>query len=107
MIHPETKTINCIAKITKETDFNFINRSFIEAKIFLDQTEAKALPSNALLKSDQQYFVLVHEKTDDLYYYLRKVKVSTGRISNGFTEIIDGEKLSKVVVQGVYNLNIE
>lgn len=106
-INPETKTISCIGKINKPADFKYINNTYIEAQISVNQTEAKALPSDAILKSGQDYYVLVPEKSENQNYYLRKVKVNIGRNSNGFTEIIDGEGLTKVVTKGVYNLQQE
>lgn len=106
-INSETKTINCIAKIRKEADLSFINNTYVEAKIFVDQVEANSLPSDAILKSNQQYYVLVLENSDEQNYYLKKVRVDIGKTSNGFTEIKNGSELAKVVIQGVYNLQVE
>lgn len=106
-INSKTKTINCIAKIRKEADLSFINNTYVEAKVFVDQIEANALPSDAILKSNQKYFVLVLENSDDQNYLLKKIKVDVGRVSDGFTEIQNAEGLSKVITQGVYNLNLE
>jgi len=103
-INPESKTIQCIAKIANEKGITFINRSYIEALIKVDQKEAIALPSDAILKSGKDYFVYVVEKQDDQSLDLRKVKVDIGRVSKGFTEIVGGNDLSKVLVKGVYNL---
>ncbi len=103
-INMETKTIKCIAKIDKTEAFQLINNTYIEAQISVDQSSAKALPSEAILKSGQYYYVLVLQNSDSENYYLRKVEVKVGRISNGFTEVIDGESLTKVVTKGVYNL---
>ena len=106
-INMETKTIKCIAKINKAAEFIFINNSYIEANISVNQAEAKALPSEAILKSGQNYYVLVLAKSDNQNYYLRKVEVNIGRISNGFTEIVDGGDLTKIIIKGVYNLQQE
>lgn len=103
-INMETKTIKCFAKINMLETFQLINNTYIEAQISVNQTEANALPSDAILKSGQEYYVLVLEKSDSENYYLRKVEVGIGRIANGFTEIIDGEGLTRVVTKGVYNL---
>lgn len=106
-INMETKTIKCIAKINKAEDFKIINNTYIEAQISIRQTTAKVLPSDALLKSGQDYYVLVLEKSDDQNYHLRKVEIKIGRTSNGFTEIFDSEGLTKIVTKGVYNLSQE
>ena len=106
-INMETKSIKCIAKINKAAEFKFINNSYIEAKISVSQAEAKALPSESILRSGQDYYVLVIAKSDKQNYYLRKVEVNIGRVSMGFTEIIDSGDLTKVIIKGVYNLQKE
>ncbi len=101
-INLESKTIQCIAKIKNE--HSFINHSYIEARIIVNQREAKALPNEAILKSGKDYYVFIVEKSDNQIYYLRKMNVNIGSVSNGFSEIIAGGDLTKIVTQGVYNL---
>lgn len=103
-INPETKKINSIAKIDKTTDVKYINNTYIEATIYVNQTLAKALPSESILKSGQDFYVLLLEGSDSENYYLRKVAVNVGRISNGYTEIFEGDDLGKIMIKGVYNL---
>ena len=106
-IDMETKTIQCIAKIENANKLSLVNHAYIEAKIIVDQNEADALPSEAIIKSGKNYYVLILEKSDEQYYYLKKVGVHIGRISDGFTEIIDNKTLSNVITKGVYNLSSE
>jgi len=103
-INLESKTIQCMAKIKNEDEFSFINHSYIDARIIVNQKEAKALPNEAILKSGADYYVFVVEKSDGQIYYLRKVKVNVACVSMGFSEIIASEGLTKVVTKGVYNL---
>ena len=106
-VNLESKTILCIAKIKNSDGFNFINNSYVEASVTVNDSEAKALPNEAILKSDNDYYVFVVEKSENGVYYLQKVKVNIGRISKGFSEIINGEFDGKVLVKGVYNLQSE
>jgi cobalt-zinc-cadmium efflux system membrane fusion protein len=106
-VDPDMKTVTCIAKITNGQQTNLINQSYIEAIIAVNSSEAKSLPSEALIKTGKEYYVLLVEKSDTEAYYLRKQKVTIGRISKGFTEIMDDINLSKVLVKGVYNLSSE
>ena len=101
-INLESKTIQCIAKIKNE--HSFINNSYIEARIIVNQREARALPNEAILKSGKDYYVFIVEKSDNQIYYLRKVNVNIGSVSNGFSEIIVDGDLTKIVTRGVYNL---
>jgi len=104
-IDMESMTILCTAEIIADDTGSFVNRSYIEAKIIVDQKSAAALPSEAIIKSGEDYYVFVVDKTENQMYFLRKEKVNIGNSLNGYTEIIGGGKLSKVVTNGVYNLN--
>ena len=106
-INLESMTIQCLAKIENADKVIFMNHSYIEATIIVNQREANALPTDAILKSGQDNFVFVVEKSDNQVYYLRKVKVNIGHVSKGFSEIIDGGNLKKVITKGVYNLHTE
>jgi hypothetical protein len=48
----------------------------------------------------------VLEKMENETYFLQKTEVEVGRISNGFTEIIGGNNLKEVIVEGGYNLQV-
>jgi membrane fusion protein, heavy metal efflux system len=106
-IDPETKTIQCIATITNESTSGFIMHSFVEAMIIIDKIQTLALPSEAITKSGKEYFVFVVEKMEDEDYFLRKEKVNIGQKSNGFTQVNSDKDLTKVLVDGIYNLPTE
>ncbi len=103
-VNPDTKTILCLAKINTKEGSNLVNNSYVQAKIIVDQKEAKALPSDAILKSGKDYYIFVFDKSDQQGYYLRKEKVETGMVSNGFTEITGNVTFPKILVKGIYNL---
>jgi cobalt-zinc-cadmium efflux system membrane fusion protein len=106
-IDPETMTIPCIASINQEQKSVFINRTFIEAAIVVNQINSIALPADAILKSGKDNVVLVLVKTDDHSYYVRKEIVTFGRISNGFAEITSGDLKEKILIEGVYNIQVD
>jgi cobalt-zinc-cadmium efflux system membrane fusion protein len=101
-----SKTIVCLAKITEKKGMSLVNRSFVEARITVNQKEANALPSEAILKSGKDYFVYVVEKSDSQSYFLRRQKIEIGKTSNGFTEITGNPAIAKVLIKGVYNLPV-
>jgi len=103
-VNPDTKTILCLAKISTRDGSNLVNNSYVQAKITVDQKRANALPSEAILRSGKDYYIFVFDKSDNQGYYLRKEKVETGMVSNGFTEITGNTTFSKVLVKGTYNL---
>lgn len=106
-IDMDSKTIKCIASINNSKEVNFVNNTFIEAKIAINSIQANALPSQAIQKSEDDYYVFVVEKNENKVYFLRKVNIKIGHISNGFTEIIDANNLTKVLISGAYNLQME
>lgn len=106
-IDEESKTILCIAKINENENSNFVNRTYVEAKIVINKYEVKALPNEAIFKSGNDYFVFTIEKTDEEFKYLKKQKISVGRTSDKYTELINMDDLDKVVIKGVYNLQTD
>lgn len=106
-IDESSKTITCLAEIKPESKDNLINNTFVEANIIVNTTEAKAIPSNSLVKSEKEYYVFILEKKEGENYFLKPQKVETGRVSNGFAEILSGVENEKIITAGVYNLRIE
>jgi cobalt-zinc-cadmium efflux system membrane fusion protein len=104
-INEKTKTITCLANI-RHMNSDFINNSFIRANIITDKQKAHALPNSALIKSGTGYYVLQLAKKEGDQYYFKKVKVLIGRKSKKFTEILNYKDLDKVLVDGIYNLNV-
>ena len=86
---------------------NLINQSYVEARIAVNQKQADALPSEAIVKSGKEYFIFVVEQSDSKGYSLRKQKVEIGKVSQGYTEIINAQSIAKVLVKGVYNLPLD
>ncbi|MDE5419660.1 efflux RND transporter periplasmic adaptor subunit [Labilibaculum sp. DW002] len=105
-IDPKTKTILCLAKIEEEAKGKLYNGSFIEAEIITNEKDAKALPSQAILKSGPDRYVFVIDKSDGQNYYLRKEKIKTGSESKGFTEIVGSQNLAKILTKGAYNISL-
>ena len=103
-IDPESRSIQCIAKIAGENGTSFINRSYVEATIKVAKKEAMALPNEAILKAGKDHFIYVVENQNDQTYYLRREKVTIGRVSKDVTEIAGGQNIPKVLIKGAYNL---
>lgn len=106
-IDENSKTITCLAEIKYEPNNNLVNNTFVEASIMVEQVEVKAIPTSAIVKSGKDYFVFILEKEEAGTYFLKPWKVETGRVSNGFTEIVNGPENKKIVTWGVYNLRVE
>lgn len=105
-IDKDSKTIICIAKIDDDKS-SFVKGSYIEAKVIVQQTKTIALPSDAVQKSENEYYVFKLEKTENKIYYLKKYQVNVGRTSESYIEILGDSKLTNIVTKGVYNLPVD
>ncbi|PKP32694.1 MAG: hypothetical protein CVU00_11400 [Bacteroidetes bacterium HGW-Bacteroidetes-17] len=105
-IDPETKTIECIAKIAKGDDEPFVNGMFMMVEVVSNQFEAMAVPNDALLKSGDDFYILVKEKEDAENYYFKQMIVKIGITQNGFTQIELSDTPPQILTKGLYNLQL-
>ncbi len=104
-INPDTKVIDCIARIDNTGDIQLVNQSFVEALVIVSERTAKALPVSAVKKADNQYFIYLLEKKEGKNYQLKKFPVETGASDSQFTEILSEIPEDKqVVVRGIETL---
>lgn len=106
-IDPQTKSILCLAKIEEEDKGKLYKGSFIEAQIITNKKNANALPNKAIVKSGSDHFIFVVDKNDQLNYYLRKEKINIGSQTEEFSEILNPQKITKVLINGVYNISAD
>ncbi len=104
---PDTKTITCLAAIKSDNTDGLLLESFIQAQIIISETQAQALPHEAIIKTEEGYFVQAIAKSDDKAYYLQSQKVQIGATSGSHTEVINSAALDQVLIQGVYHLGVE
>jgi len=104
-INPDTKVIDCIARIDRASDAQLVNQSFVEATVIVNNKSAKALPVSAVQKVDKAYFIYVLERKEGEKYLLKKTPVEVGVSDNSFTEILSGLPADKqIVVRGIETL---
>jgi hypothetical protein len=65
-----------------------------------------AVPDEALIKSDEDYFVLVLDKQSNGRYVFSPANVSIGRRENGYTELLEPLITGQLLVKGAYGLEI-
>ncbi len=106
-INPETKTIECTASIHPNEDVNFVNGMFMMVEVVTSNIEMLALPDEAILKSGDDFHIMVKEKEDDSNYYFKQIKVNPGSAQNGYTAIELENKPTQVLIKGLYNLIVD
>ena len=103
----DSKTIYCYADIDDSRHANFVNNAYVEASIITKSDSVIAVPEEAVLKSEDNSYLLEFVKNENSNYYLKKTKVSPGRIYKGYVELLNQPDIGKILTRGTYNINIE
>ena len=103
----DSKSIECFAEIHKYDAINLINNQFVEGDVYTTVDSVMSVPETAIVKSENESYLLVFEKEVKSIYYFRKVKISTGRKANNQVEITGKIPSGKLLVNGIYNIQIE
>jgi cobalt-zinc-cadmium efflux system membrane fusion protein len=106
IIDDDSKTIDCYALMADKTASDFVANEFVEAEIITNKDTVKALPSGAIIRNEQGYFILVLNRQEDENYFFSKVEVKPGRLHEGFTEISDSKIEGLILTNGVYNISL-
>lgn len=106
-VDSETKSIECYASITDKNQINPIVNDFVTSEIITSIDSVKAIPTDALIKTESGYAVLELHKQEKEQYFFTKKDVKVGRQQNGYTEIIDNKISSQIITKGAYNITVQ
>jgi cobalt-zinc-cadmium efflux system membrane fusion protein len=106
-VNDESRTITCFAEIDELKGAILVNNAYVEAGIITSQDSVTAISEESLIKSQGINYILTLLKDEDNSYFLKKIKVNTGRLNNGYVEILDNPELQKILIKGAYNIKIE
>lgn len=106
-IDEDTKTITCYAGIDDSGNKNFINNGFISASIITRNDTVTAVPEESVLRSEGSSYILEYIRTENSNYLLNRVKILTGRINNGYTEVLNITPETRLITKGAYNIRVE
>ncbi|MCF6167029.1 efflux RND transporter periplasmic adaptor subunit [Lutibacter sp.] len=87
----------------KNEDVPFIVGMFVEAEIITNSIEKQALPIEAVLEKDGEYFVLVLKEKNEETYKFEKMKITIGVKNENWIEII-GKNLEnkQILMKGAF-----
>ena len=105
-IDQETKTVQCHALITNDGENILIANQLVASEIITAIDTVIVVPSEAILKTEEGYYILTLNKKDQEQYLFNKVEVQIGREQNGFTEIKSNLTGDLIAIKGVYNIQI-
>lgn len=104
----EQRQINVHADLVDEKEVvKLIPGMFVQASVQLDPQQSWALPEDALVEVDGEYFILVQSGKTDQGFKLDKVKVTPGakNKTNVAIEPVEGlDETSVVLIKGGFNL---
>ena len=104
----EQRQINVHADLVDQSEGKFLFPGmFVQATVQLDPQQAWALPADALVEVDGEYFVLVQKGKTEQGYRLERVKVKPGVQNKGMIAIEPVPSLdesSVVLAKGGFNL---
>jgi len=103
-VNPETKAIECIAKLDQKDMQSFVNDTFVEVAVTTESKETKALPNTAIIKSGDGYYILVKKAETKESYTFEKINLNIGLKTNDFTEILTDINDNDVLIEGAYNI---
>jgi cobalt-zinc-cadmium efflux system membrane fusion protein len=106
-VEKDSKTIFCYADIDDRRHSNFVNNAYVEATIITKSDSVRAVPEEAILRSDGETYILEYVKNENDTWFLKKTKVSTGRLFNGYVELLNLPAIGKILTRGAYNIRIE
>jgi len=107
LINIETKSIDCFAEPENFEKNQLVSNQFVEGDIIVDSDSVLSVPEAAVLKSENDIFVLTFEKENDEIVFLSKTKINGGRLNNGNIELLEYKGSGKILIKGAYNLRVE
>lgn len=105
-VDSETKSIECYASITEKRQTNLIVNEYVKSEIITSIDKIKAIPTEALIKTESGYVLLVLSKQEKEKYLFSKTEVKVGRQANGYSEILDSQIDGQIITKGAYNITL-
>jgi membrane fusion protein, heavy metal efflux system len=105
-INNETKAIDCYADYENHGITNLANNQFIKGQIVVDSFSAMAVPIGAVIKIENEKYILDLEKETDKSYFFNKIKVTTGAENKEYVELKNLPDINKLIIKGTYNIPV-
>lgn len=102
-----SKAIHCFAKIEDIESLELFNNQYVEGQIIVAVDTLLSVPQSAILKSEDQNYVLVLEKETENDYFLKKIAMGNTHQNECYIELPAGFGHDKILIEGVYNIVIE
>lgn len=103
------RTIKVHGHINDDEKTNFITGMFVEASIITNTKTSISIANTALIKNDENYFLLVLKAQQNGIYSFDKVKLDIGLQDESYTEILNMTTLrgKNILLNGSFMLTVE
>lgn len=106
-ITPENKSIECFAAIDNPQSLNLISNQLVECEVYVAVDSVLSVPETAINNSENDLYLLLYEKEANAIFYFKKIKVKTGRKANNYIELTEPLPSNRLLINGVYNIQVE
>lgn len=110
-VDPVKRTIRVHGHLTDEKSADkFTQGMYVEAEIYSTSSSNLALPEDAIVEVDGQYFVLAKDNKLDTNFNFEKRKVEIGQTYSNYVEILNSDEFSsetEFLIKGAFNLITE
>lgn len=110
MVEGENRVVRVHGHMEEERSVarQLIPGMFVEAEIIVESDTALALPEEAVVNIEDEYFVLMKESSSPDDYTFEKYPVQPGRTTGGWVEIVSAKPLTgPILTKGAFNLIME
>ena len=107
IINAETKSVDCYAELLNFEKELLVSNQFVEGDIVVASDSVLSVPETAVLKAENEMYVLTFAKESGDLIFLSKTKINAGRLNAGKVELLEYTGSKKILVNGAYNLHIE
>lgn len=86
---------------------NFLTGMFVNANIITKEKNTNVLPETAIVKIEDDYYVLRLNEITETDYFFDQVQVNIGNTINNYTAILESESLietDQLLINGAFNL---
>lgn len=85
-----------------DVETNFIIGMFVEAQIHINEVNAMAVPNEAIIETDNTYYILILKEQTPNGFEFNKIQVQIGKKTEDFTEILNPENLAskQIIIKG-------
>lgn len=106
-IDENSRIVKVHGHLNDESKTNFIVGMFVEADIIMNSKNTLALPKDAVIEIDDNYFALVLNKQENNNFYFEKMKLDIGEQNELFVSVLNSEALinKDVLTEGGFMLS--